>query len=166
MAEARCGKSHPGQAVPIVEMGFVTPTPMICTRCEKAFSCGCMITNVCPDCTLKKRQAECKHVWPEEAEALQLCLLCSVGKAVDQAALDRLYESVDAMMKDGRLKDLSQELSSVEVGTTSVDILLGYLTATLPVKDTLESRTDFFERVQLELVKRGEDPLPLLFGLQ
>lgn len=52
-------------------MGFMSETPVICQRCRKTFYCGCVITNVCPNCNM----ADCLHEFQGE-EGQKICLKC------------------------------------------------------------------------------------------
>lgn len=88
-----------------------------------------------------------------------------IRKSVDKE-LDRIYDSVDKLMKTGQFSALDKLLARVEVKSASVDILLGYLTATLPAKKSLLGRSYFFDQVRLELIKLDEDPVALLKGLE
>ncbi len=79
--------------------------------------------------------------------------------------LDRIYDTVDGLMRTGRLVELDSEVNGVDVRGSSTDVLLAYLTATLPVRSSLPSRGQFFARVQEELRRRGEDDPEILRGL-
>lgn len=82
------------------------------------------------------------------------------------AALDLLYDSVDELMQAGRFPDLDMLIRDIPVATTSVDILLGLLTSTLPARSKLPSRPRFFEAVSSAVRDRGEDEQGLLAGLE
>lgn len=82
--------------------------------------------------------------------------------------LDQIYEKIDEMMSTGHLKDLDLMLASIPVEKTDTDLLLGYLTATLPVKRFMAGRKLFYESVRKELTRRGEADVDngLLKGLE
>lgn len=80
--------------------------------------------------------------------------------------LDRIYDWADTLMSDGRLSELDEGLATVKVEDTPMELLLGYLTATLPVKSSLPARKKLYEEVRLILMKRDEDHLALLKGLE
>jgi hypothetical protein len=80
--------------------------------------------------------------------------------------LDRIYLEIDELMFAGRLEDLERILSSVKIQETSTDLLLGYLTATLPVKSALRNRKGFYEDVERELIRRNQYLPGLLLGLE
>lgn len=85
---------------------------------------------------------------------------------IGDAELDHIYDLVDTLMKTGQFSALDKLLNRVDVESASADILLGYLTATLPAKRSLPSRSSFFYRVRLELIKLDDDPVALLRGLE
>jgi len=57
-------------------------------------------------------------------------------------------------------------LRQVDVRIFSTDLLLGILTATLPAKSKLPSRTPFFGKVEAIIKRRGEWEKGLLTGLE
>ena len=65
----------------------------------------------------------------------------------------------------GRLDEIARILSEVPVEETSTDLLLGYLTATLPVKHRVEGRDKFFLAVKAVIERRGEMKPGLLVNL-
>jgi hypothetical protein len=80
-------------------------------------------------------------------------------------ALDIIFDQIDEMLLAGEFDRLNQLLIDTDTKQYSVDLLLGILTATLPAKDRLPSRTDFFPRVEQTLRSRGELKEGLLIGL-
>jgi hypothetical protein len=82
-----------------------------------------------------------------------------------EADIDFIYNTVDLMLRDGRFDLVDELLRQVDV-KNKVDVLLAYLTLTLPAKSKLLQRASFFERVKQELTQRGEYREALLTGLE
>lgn len=82
------------------------------------------------------------------------------------AALDLLYDSVDATIRQGRFAELDALLVGLCPADHSVDLLLGILTATLPARERLKSRKGFYRDVECTLTARGELDEGLLAGLE
>lgn len=81
------------------------------------------------------------------------------------AALDLLYDAIDGMMQQDQLSKLDNVIAELEAGEYSLDVLLGVLTATLPVKNRLPSRPAFYQDVKDVVTQRGEYEEGLLSGL-
>ena len=90
--------------------------------------------------------------------------LASQGKI--DAALDLIYDRADEMLLAGEFDELDAIIETLDVEQLSVDVLLGVLTITLPAKDKLTTRKEFFESVQRSLTDRGEYKEGLLTGLK
>lgn len=82
------------------------------------------------------------------------------------AALDMIYDSVDELMRNGEFARLDSILESILITELSVDILLGVLTATLPARNRVPSRSKLFGEIDLLLKERGEFEEGLLTGLE
>jgi hypothetical protein len=82
------------------------------------------------------------------------------------AALDLIYDSVDALMRKGQFSKLDSILSGSSVANLTVDVLLGLLTATLPARNRLVSRKPMFLRIEDTLKERGQLDPGLLAGLE
>jgi hypothetical protein len=82
------------------------------------------------------------------------------------AALDLLYDNIDALMTNGDFEQIDSVLRGVELESLSIDILLGLLTSTLPARTKLGSRKEFFVAVEKEIKRRGEWEKGLLTGLE
>jgi hypothetical protein len=83
-----------------------------------------------------------------------------------EPALDLIYDAADHMMRKGEFAQLDSVLANVRVSDLSVDILLAILTATLPAKSRLPSRTRFFNEIEKSLRDRDEYEDGLLTGLE
>ena len=83
-----------------------------------------------------------------------------------EAALDLLYDQIDGMLKAEKFKEVDIILLGLDVPSISLNLLLGFLTATLPARSKLRSRRWFFERVEAALRERGELEENLLVGLE
>jgi hypothetical protein len=82
------------------------------------------------------------------------------------AALDVLYDRVDDLLKTKQFTVVDNLLSQASVGSFSVDVLLGLLTATLPARSKLQARAKFFAEVEASIKTRGEWENGLLAGLE
>ena len=82
------------------------------------------------------------------------------------AALDILYAAIDKMFRSGAFADVDAILRDVTVADLSMNILIGLLTTTLPVRRRLPARPGFFQRVESILRKRGQLKEGLLAGLE
>lgn len=80
--------------------------------------------------------------------------------------LDAIYDKCDELMQAGKWDELDIILSEISIRDTSTDILLGYLTASLPGKSKLPSRFWLYDMSKIELDRRGEDTYQLLKGLR
>ena len=81
------------------------------------------------------------------------------------AALDLVYDSIDALLRLGRYAAVDGILSSTAPVECSTDILLGLLTATLSARSKLHFRTKFFSDVSQVVTIRPEYEEGLLTGL-
>lgn len=79
--------------------------------------------------------------------------------------LDEIHDAVDYLMEKGLLEELNSLLKGISVGLTPTDELLGFLTATLPVKDDLFYRPCFYIEVSRALMARGQLSEGILQGL-
>lgn len=77
--------------------------------------------------------------------------------------LDALYLKVDDLMHRKKLEELDRMFVFSEDG--DLDLMIGLLVASLPVKSKLPSRTVYFNRMEELCKKRGEHPT-LLSGLK
>lgn len=82
------------------------------------------------------------------------------------AKLDKLYDDIDEMMWKQQLDKLNRLMAEVDILASNPHILLGWLTATLPVRDKLTARRDFYEAVESELYRREIMEPGLLDGLK
>lgn len=81
--------------------------------------------------------------------------------------LDAIYDKIDGMMHAGQIKEIDEILAAVPMDSTSTDLLLGYLTITLPVKSSLPSRPAFYEATRAKLCQEHEaDVDRILQGLK
>ena len=80
--------------------------------------------------------------------------------------LDVIYESFNDYMVQNNLQAIEESLISVDIPNTATVLLIGYLTACIPVKSRLQNRSKFFSDVQKELQSRGEIEPGLLEGLE
>ena len=80
--------------------------------------------------------------------------------------LDAIYDGVDSMFKSGKFKECDDLLRSLNVDTISTDVLLGYLTSTLPAKSKLPYRPEFYKKVEETIRQRKEYEPDLLRGLE
>ena len=69
-------------------------------------------------------------------------------------------------MKTDEILKLDSILNDMQVQGYSLDLLLGVLTATLPVRTRLSARKAFFQRVKDRANELGETDPGLLAGLE
>ena len=82
------------------------------------------------------------------------------------SALDLLYSAIDKMLRCGEFLEVDVILREAQVAALSMNILIGLLTTTLPVRRRLPARPGFFQRVESILRKRGQLKEGLLAGLE
>ena len=82
------------------------------------------------------------------------------------AALDLIYDNVDSLLSNGKYEELDLMLKSVDADLLPTDILLGLLTATLPAKTKLPSRSNFFQLTEMQIKTRAEWEEGILTGLE
>ena len=82
------------------------------------------------------------------------------------SALDLLYSAIDKMLRCGEFLEVDVILREAQVAALSMNILIGLLTTTLPVRRRLRSRPEFFQRVESILRQRGQWKDGLLAGLE
>ncbi len=87
-------------------------------------------------------------------------------KDVD-VAIDFIFETVNLLLKENKFDICKKLLDFIQVKTLSVDILLSFLTITLPASSILnQSRINFYNKVKNELKSREiEDYEGMLIGL-
>lgn len=76
-----------------------------------------------------------------------------------------IYREVDRLLKAGNYRELNAVFASTDAALAPIDLTLGLLTATLPVKTRLSSRPDFLLAVAEALSRSGKDAARLLAGL-
>ncbi len=82
------------------------------------------------------------------------------------AALDEIYNHVDEMLLAGMFSEVDDRLESIDCDEHSTDLLLAMLTITYAAKSSLPRRTDFYNRAEDSIRRRGELEDGLLFGLE
>jgi hypothetical protein len=103
-------------------------------------------------------------------------LIESVPRFVEQAArldargqtdfaLDLIYDSIDELLRGGKLDRLNFMLARLTPDELSTDILLAILTATLPARSKLAARLPFRQSADHAIRSRGEYEDGLLAGL-
>ncbi|MEN9614182.1 MAG: hypothetical protein RLZZ347_489 [Candidatus Parcubacteria bacterium] len=80
-------------------------------------------------------------------------------------AMDVLTEHIDNLLLENEFESMDDFLGELRVGDYSTDILITILTATLSASSELSKRSDFVERVSVELELRGEPVASLMKGL-
>lgn len=86
--------------------------------------------------------------------------------AMNDAALDRLYDLLDDMLASGRFSEVDDMLNSLQPENLTVAEMLAVLTVTLPARGRLKHRWHFFEAVEDEMLRRKEYEDGLLRGLE
>ncbi len=80
-------------------------------------------------------------------------------------ALDLIFDQVDELLLSGAFDEVDQILGHVVPDEFSTEVLVGLLTVTLPAKNQLARRDEFFQRVAETLRTRGETDQRILIGL-
>ncbi len=81
------------------------------------------------------------------------------------AALDIVFDQIDEMLLAGNFSQVNRLLVDIAPEDYSVELLLGILTSTLPAKNQLPDRAEFYTRTAQTLQSRGELQEGLLAGL-
>ena len=81
-------------------------------------------------------------------------------------ALDMVYGHFDSLLRAGDYQRVDSLLASVDPKAFGTDLLLGFLTITLPAKERLASRGRLFGSIEQELRARGDWEDNLLAGLE
>jgi hypothetical protein len=75
-----------------------------------------------------------------------------------QTATDQVYELFDRLLTEGSFETCDRMLKQVDVGKLSTSLMRSFLTITTAAKDKLQTRGDFFARVEREMIRqRGEE---------
>jgi hypothetical protein len=77
--------------------------------------------------------------------------------------LDLIYDRVNELMRKGSLPDLDKMF--VFSKETDMDLMIGLLTASLPVKSSLPARPAYYQAVSDRLKELGETDPTILRGL-
>jgi hypothetical protein len=101
---------------------------------------------------------------PTEAMLDGVIRLAQKGRL--DTALDLIYDKIDDLFLAGQFEEVDSLLGKIDIRGSSVDILLGFLTATLPAKSRLPSRAPFFHKVEIFLQETGRMEEGLLSGLE
>src|SRR5690606_2216483 len=88
-----------------------------------------------------------------------------VPMASDTALDDAIYDAVDEALLAGKFAEIDSMLQMHGVEYASRHVSLAILTATLPARDKLPHRAEYFERVKRFLVARCEYREGMLIGL-
>jgi hypothetical protein len=83
-----------------------------------------------------------------------------------QHAIDLVYDSFDRLFRAEKFTQVNSALKTIGPSDLSTDLLMTLLTVTLRAKADLRFRPQFFDRVEQELRRRGENLAGLLDGLR
>jgi len=70
-----------------------------------------------------------------------------VEKGID-CELDKINDDFDGLFLEGNINEVNDFLKDVDIKNVETDLLLSYLTATLPAKSKLPYRNDFYIKVE------------------
>lgn len=87
------------------------------------------------------------------------------GKSIDEQ-LDDIFDQCNSLFDQSKFEECDRILSKVPIEETGTDLLLGYLTATLPARRSLPYRPEFYRKTEEIIRKRGEWEEGLLNGLE
>lgn len=80
-------------------------------------------------------------------------------------ALELIYDHIEQLMGEKALEILNDVLVIVPFESIGTDVLLGLLTATLPVKSQLSNRPALRKATEKLIRRRGQYDRRLLYGL-
>jgi hypothetical protein len=84
-----------------------------------------------------------------------------------EAILSDLYDEVDNLADDLDFDSMNELLIDVDIESSTVEYLIMALSVTLPHKDELPFRNEFFEMIKDKLERDGEPDIDsLLLGLE
>ena len=69
-------------------------------------------------------------------------------------SIDNIYDTIEKLFRTGYFKVVDNILKDIDVSEAHTDLLISYLTATLPGKQKLTNRNNFYMRVKKELEVR------------
>jgi hypothetical protein len=88
-----------------------------------------------------------------------------LGQRDLQAATDKVFDTIDRLLCEGREGLCDEILASVEVGRLPSALLRSFLTITAPAKERLPSRPSFFAMAYPEVERqRGPEMAKRLLG--
>jgi len=97
--------------------------------------------------------------WLDTARNLRL-----QGKASE--SLDVIYQTINRLLMAGRFDEVDAMLSTLDVESQGIELLLAIAIMTRPASDELKSREAFFERAWKTFKKNGKDAKKLLGNLR
>lgn len=103
---------------------------------------------------------------PVRSESLLEASARLAQKGRIDTALDLIYDKIDDLFHARKFEEVDSLLGKIDIRNSPLDILLGYLTATLPAKSRLPSRAKFFHDVEAFLRETGRMEEGLLSGLE
>jgi len=80
--------------------------------------------------------------------------------------LTAIYEYAEKLMTAGELNKLNEHLVLLDIDKLTIDQLIAWLTATLPVRSKLPYRRRLFREVKMEIKIRNKWEKGLLAGLE
>lgn len=90
-----------------------------------------------------------------------------VAGASDRCGIRIVFEFCIGQAELGRFDAITRLLDTFDVSRASVSVMLAPLSITVPWKNMVPGRGEFYARVEAELVKRGRTDIgPLLAGLE
>jgi len=88
------------------------------------------------------------------------------GRGESSAALDIIFRKMDQLLRDGNFPEVDRVVRCAPIEGTSLTVLLGLLSITLPASQHLPSRDSFFDQIWKACVARGRNAEKLLGGLR
>ena len=90
----------------------------------------------------------------------------NLGRTIRLLKLSEIYGEFNDMMWEGKIEKMDKILEAIIPKDLPLTIVIGYLTASLPVKDKLKSRSALFKRVKEYADSIGRTEPGLLDGLE
>ncbi|HVT74935.1 MAG TPA: hypothetical protein VHD69_00735 [Candidatus Paceibacterota bacterium] len=79
----------------------------------------------------------------------------SEGDPAFKAALYDMYSEIDSALNEGKFDAVDKTIADLDVSSMKSVTLIGFLTATLPARYFLPSRSELFQRIAEDFKRRA-----------
>jgi hypothetical protein len=123
-----------------------------------------------PTAQFAEGQVECRAPRRPTPAGSHVDLLARLSAFVDDPirALDLVYDSIDNWARRGEIREIDRALRATNTDEVPLEILLGFLTITIPWRGTLPERPIFYSKVALRAAAElpATEVQPALRGLE